>query len=128
MEQHGPALAVLERPEPQRRSNRPLWMTGGALAIALAVAGVLTLTSGSSSPAYAVTQNPNGTVTLTLADMTGVDGANAELRKLGLPVLVVPFQHGCVGETAFDASANGQPAALYTQGSGHLLARPDSRR
>lgn len=95
MDEHGPALAVLERPEPRRRSNRPLWMTGGALAVALAVAGVLTFATGSSSPAYAVTRNPDGTVTLTVSDVTGVDGANAELRRLGLPVRVVRVEDKC---------------------------------
>ena len=91
MDDHGPALAGLERPAPHHRSKRPLWMTGGALALAVAGAGIFTLVGGGGSPAYAVTQNSNGTVTLTLADMTGVTGANQELHKLGLPVLVVPF-------------------------------------
>lgn len=95
MNEHGPALAVLERPESRRRSSRPLWMTGGALTVALGVAAVVTLTGGGGSPAYAVTQNPNGTVTLTLNEMSGIDGVNAKLRQLGLPVVVVPLRQDC---------------------------------
>lgn len=116
MDEHGPALAVLERPEPRRRSNRPLWMTGSVLTVALAAAAVLTLTTGSSSPAYAVTQNPNGTVTLTLADLTGVDGANAELRGLGLPVRVLRVEDNCheqyqVEPFSFGMASNDLPVA-----------------
>lgn len=95
LDEHGSGLAVLERPVPPRRSKRPLWMTGGALAVALAAASVLTLTTGSASPAYAVTRNPNGTVTLTLADLTGVAGANEELHKLRVPVRLLPVERDC---------------------------------
>ncbi|HEX4223307.1 MAG TPA: hypothetical protein VHZ97_13150 [Pseudonocardiaceae bacterium] len=103
MEQHGPALAQLRRPEPSKRRHRPLWLSGAAaVVIGAAIATSVTLAGGGGTPAYALTQNPNGTVTLTLSDMTGIIGANAELRKLGLPVLVVPFGQHCPDEAPFD--------------------------
>jgi hypothetical protein len=102
MEEHGLALAELQRPEPNRRSHRPLWLSGAAVAVAAVIATSVTLAGGGGTPAYAVTRNPNGTVSLTLTDLAGIAGANAELRRLGLPVLVVAFGQNCADQSALD--------------------------
>lgn len=111
MEQHGPALAELQRGGPTKRSRRPLWLSGAVVVIAAVIATSVTLAGGGSTPAYAVTQNPNGTVTLTLTEMAGITGANAELRKMGLPVLVVSTADDCrdhfVYQATNDALSNG---------------------
>ena len=54
------------------------------------------MSAGGNPPAaYAVTQNPDGTVSLTLNEVLGVDPANEQLAKLGVPVVVAKVQPGC---------------------------------
>jgi PPE-repeat protein len=57
-------------------------LTGAAAVIATAVA-VLVAVSG-AAPAYAVTRNSDGTVSVKLMSITGVDGANHALASLGV--------------------------------------------
>lgn len=90
---------------------RPRRLAGGLAAIAAIAATVSLLTTTGTTPsaAYAVTQNADGTVTVTIAEMLGIPGANAQLEKLGVMVRVIPVQAGC--------SAKGQivpyPPALF---------------
>ena len=100
IEEHGAALATVERPAGRRGNGRPLWIGGGAVAVAAAIAIGITLVGGGSAPAYAVTQNPDGTVTLTLNELSGIDGANQRLHQLGLPVVVVPATADCAAPSA----------------------------
>ena len=52
--------------------------------------------AGGKSAAYAVTNNPNGTITLAVYKKSGIAGANAKLHKLGdSQVYVVPVEAGC---------------------------------
>lgn len=99
MGEHGPALAAVDRPEPTRRSHRPMWMVAGALSVAAAAAVGFTLAGGGAGAAQAVTMNPNGTVTVTLKDLSQADEANVELAKLGVPIRVVDMDKlHCPGE------------------------------
>lgn len=93
MNEHGPALETV--PPPARRTvPRPVWLAAGVVGMAGAVtAGVAVF--GGGTPAYAVTDNGNGTVTISLHQLSGVDGANGALRGLGDRVVVVPVQPGC---------------------------------
>jgi hypothetical protein len=99
-ERHGAALAVAERPAAHR--GRPMALTAGALGAAgLATAVAVTLTATTGSPAYAVTKNPNGTVTVTIHQIEGVSGANAELVKLGVRARAVAFSPGCTAKIPY---------------------------
>src|SRR5581483_4437234 len=65
MREHGPALARTGPAAHPRRpitTRRTLLAGGGTLAVAGAIAG--TLVTGTGTPAYAVTKNPDGTITL----------------------------------------------------------------
>jgi hypothetical protein len=97
MREHGPALAHAVPPARPKRSittRRTLLAGGGALAVAGAVAGALV--AGGGTPAYAVTKNPDGTITLAVYQQAGIAQANARLRQLGdNQVVVVPIQVGC---------------------------------
>jgi hypothetical protein len=98
MEEYRPALQRLDRPAASagtRRvpARRAAWLTGVATAGGAAAAGVLLLSG--STPAYAVTQHPNGTVTVSITKPTGVQPANAKLRVLGDPVVLVPVGRDC---------------------------------
>jgi hypothetical protein len=104
LEQHGPALATAGRPVRPRRGNRPLWITGGAVAIAGAIAIGFTLVGGGSAPAYAVTQNPNGSVTLSFKDVSGMNATNGKLAELGIPVRVAPMSTHCTAQVSLDST------------------------
>jgi len=84
---HGDELAGATRPPARRNRGRPLAMTAGAFgAVGIATTVSLALTATTSTPAYAVTRNHDGTVSVTIHDMIGITGANAELEKLGAPI------------------------------------------
>jgi hypothetical protein len=83
------------------RLRRPALLTGSALGIAgLATAGVLALTS--ASPAFAVTKNPNGTVAITLSDLSDLPALNQKLAQDGVPVTAVPISASCSATGAID--------------------------
>jgi hypothetical protein len=50
---------------------------------------------GGGTAAYAVTRNSDGTVTVSINDMSGLAGANSKMHTMSLPVVVVPVRPGC---------------------------------
>jgi hypothetical protein len=111
MREHGPALAHTARPLTAKRhvtARRALLAAGGGGVAAAAI--VSTLVAGGAAPAYAVTKNPDGTVTLAVYQKSGIAGANAKLRDMGdKQVVVVPVRAGCPGLDSLPAPA-GAPA------------------
>jgi hypothetical protein len=100
---HGTELATM-RPRPRggrRRSWTAPLAAGGATLTAAAVAGALTFTASTSPPAYAVVVNPNGSVTLTINELIGVSGANAELARLGVRARVARLERHCRARNHF---------------------------
>ena len=76
------------------RLRRPALLTGSALGIAgVATAGVFALTS--ASPAFAVTKNPDGTVAITLSDLSELPALNQQLAQDGVAVTAVPISTSC---------------------------------
>jgi hypothetical protein len=106
MQEHGSTLAHTRPPAPGRHvaARRTLVLAGaGCLAVA-GTAGALVASGG--SPAYAVTKNPNGTITLDVYQKSGIAGANAKLRQLGdSQVVVVPVEAGCPSPSSLPAPA-----------------------
>jgi hypothetical protein len=92
--------------------------------LAVATAAALVLAASSSPPAFAVTRKPDGTVAVTLREITAVGGANAKLHALGVSdVVVVPVMAGCKTQIALSYIATDSPAggtvgsaAAQTQG------------
>ena len=83
------------------RLRRPALLTGSALGIAgLATAGVFALTS--ASPAFAVTKNPDGTVAITLSDLSDLPALNQKLAQDGVPVMAVPISTSCSATAAIN--------------------------
>jgi hypothetical protein len=68
-------------------------------AVPIPLAAVLTaiLVFGGSdvAPSFAVTTEPDGAVQVTIDDLTGISGANARLRVLGVSAVVVPMRASC---------------------------------
>ncbi len=114
-------IHITEMPEPRRLPRvltariavGPRLLVGGATAVAgAATVAVLTIGAATTAtPAFAATSNPNGTVTITLDDLTGVSGLNAKLASMGVAIRAVPVVSGCTA-TAQVVGADGtlQPA------------------
>lgn len=66
-----------------------------ALAATLAAATLAVTTGTAPSAAYAVTRSSDGAVHVSIEDLTGISGANAQLEQLGVPVRVAPLLAGC---------------------------------
>lgn len=97
LREHGDQMrdhSGLSRPA---RRRRPALITGSALAtVGLAAAVLLALTATTSTPpAYAVTTNSDGTVTVTLNDISALTGLNAELARDGIRAKAIPFTPTC---------------------------------
>jgi hypothetical protein len=95
MTEHRTALDGLPHLPAWRVQPRAAWLTGAATAGVGAAAAAGVMLAGGGSPAYAVTQHPNGTVTLSVASKAGIGPANTQLHVLGDPVVVVPVGAGC---------------------------------
>lgn len=109
---------------PTLRPGRLAGVLGAIAAVAVAVT-VATVTSSTSSAAYAVTPHPDGTVTVTISELTGVTGANAQLSKLGVPVRVAAVQAGCPAPTSIVPMAPSLGGTIaHGEGQG-ILTRPD---
>jgi hypothetical protein len=95
-------LGIGPRARARARSSWRLPMAAGgtALIVAVVVAG-LTVTAGTSPPAYALVVNPNGSVTLTINELIGVTGANAQLARLGVRARVAQLEAHCSGRGHF---------------------------
>jgi hypothetical protein len=96
-----------------------------ALAAVVVTVSILTTTGTTPSAAFAVIQNSDGSVSVSISELTGVQGANAQLARLGVRAKVIPVQARC--------TASGQlvpiPPSLaskiaHPQGQG-LAIRPD---
>ena len=118
--EHGSSLTNARPPAPRGHlaTRRALLAVGGGGVAVAAAAGVLVATAGTNpaahsgqvaggkTPAYAVTNNPNGTVTLAVYQKDGIAGANAKLHELGdSQVYVVPVGAGCPSMSSLPAPA-----------------------
>ncbi len=126
MREHGSTLTHARPPAPRRHvaTRRALLAVGGGGVAVAAAAGVLVATAGANpvghgghaavgtTTGYAVTTNPNGTVTLAVYRKSGIAAANAKLHELGdSQVYVVPAGPGCPSMSSLPAppvSLNGQ--------------------
>lgn len=75
--------------------KRGAWLAGGAGTLAAGVTASLAAFGGGAAQAFAVTPHPDGTVTVSISDLSGISGANARLQDLGDRVVVVPVRAGC---------------------------------
>nr|WP_042186123.1 hypothetical protein [Kibdelosporangium sp. MJ126-NF4]CEL17102.1 hypothetical protein [Kibdelosporangium sp. MJ126-NF4]CTQ91669.1 hypothetical protein [Kibdelosporangium sp. MJ126-NF4] len=85
MREHGPELATAQRPT--RRTTKPGWIAAGAVALAGAATGAVLLWP-TQAPASAVTKNNDGTVTVSVNNLSSADDINKELRDKRVPMRV----------------------------------------
>jgi hypothetical protein len=84
--EHGDELARTGRTVHKRmRAPRLQLLAGSTVGLAaMATAAALVLGASTSSPAFAVTRNPDGTVTVDLMNPSGIAGANERLAAMGV--------------------------------------------
>ncbi|WP_394616204.1 hypothetical protein JNUCC0626_42075 [Lentzea sp. JNUCC 0626] len=96
--EHAPAL--LKSVAAQRRHTTKLRIAAAAAGVAVlgGVSVVAPAYFGGTPPAYAVVDNPDGSVTLTVRDLRQVDKAAQELRERGINAVAVPLRKECPPE------------------------------
>lgn len=73
-----------------------LVLASGVVSLAAVACVVVVFVTAGTPPAYAVTQNANGTYTITINDIaTGVPALNAKLKQLGIDATAVPVTATC---------------------------------
>lgn len=73
-----------------------LALASSVAGLAAAAAVVAVFAASAAPPAYALTQNANGTYTITINDIaTGVPALNAKLKQLGIDTTAVPVTTTC---------------------------------
>jgi hypothetical protein len=97
---YGPELARQTRaPIPVRPRVRraPALAAAAALLSALVVAAVIFATRTGTSPtqAYTVSQGSDGLVSISVNELTGIAGANAQLAGLGVRIRVAAVEQNC---------------------------------
>jgi len=93
--QTNPTVILTRRPG-TALLRRGALLSGTALGVAgLATVGLLAISGTSAPPAYAVTGNPDGTVTITLNELSSLPALNRTLHEDGIPVTVVPITTTC---------------------------------
>lgn len=117
VQRHGAAMRDASRPAPRPSRGRPVWIGAGALTVAGSIALAVTVFGG-GAPAFAVSKDADGVVTLSIKDIRAVDAANAELRKIGAPVLAVPMTEGCTDTFTIDDDFAGEMSGTTSSGSG----------
>jgi hypothetical protein len=96
---HGSRLLLQRLGRWSRPRRLQLGLLGGGSMILAATIVVIVVAFGATTgapPAYAVTQNANGSITITLSELTtGIPALNAKLRELGIPETVIPITADC---------------------------------
>jgi hypothetical protein len=96
-------------------------MVAGVTSVGAAVAASFMLGIGGATPAFAVAANSDGTVTVTLNELVGVGGANAQLEKLGVAVRVAKVEANCSAPIPSQTGANvkqaSEAATISAQGT-----------
>ena len=117
--EHGDEIRIhpsLNRSHTTDRRRPALLRTGAALAaVGLAAGAVLIFTATNAvPPAYAVTTNPDGTVTVTLNEISAISGLNAELARDGLRAKAIPLTATCSTRGFPNMLPTGSNPSTYT--------------
>jgi hypothetical protein len=98
---YGSELSGADGPLSSGPRRRLPIIAGTTLGVAGAsAAAVVVLGAASSPPAFAVTSNPDGTVSVVIHRVDGIPGANRRLAQLGIRVRAVPVNAQCQAAVA----------------------------
>jgi hypothetical protein len=106
---------------PRRAPRRPLRLAAaGSTALAAVAAGVVLTISATTgaSPAYALTQNADGSITISLDNLTtGISQLNARLQQMGIDYTVIPVTADCPTSTPVLSVGTGSLSEKITIGT-----------
>lgn len=96
VDNHHDELTDLRMPPPAPR-RRPKALVGATVLTAAGAGAAVIVISASSTtaPAYAVTRNPNGSVSVTLRRLSAIADVNARLKTLGIRAVVTRTGSEC---------------------------------
>lgn len=116
--EHGCDLAQIRKPARRGpRRPRPRLLVGTTLGLAgMGTILALALGAASSSPAFAVTRNPDGTVTVWVTRVGGIAGANARLAALGVRAKAVQVTAGCTAARGSWVARRPKPPRVAARG------------
>jgi hypothetical protein len=107
--------------------RRPVVMTTSALAVIAAAVALLVSVTTSTPPAYALTDNPDGSITVTINDLqTAIPQVNARFAAMGVDETVIPITQSCqtqIAVPAFPQSA-ASDKLTFTPSEGHKYLAP----
>lgn len=96
VEHHGADRTHVRRPAAARPRTRPLAIATAATGAAVIAAALIVSATSSTPPAYALTSHADGSITITLSDLTtGIPALNARLRQMGINETVIPVTPNC---------------------------------
>ena len=108
-------------------NRRPLLVGGGVagLAAVMAAAVLIATAATSAPPAYALTQNPDGTVTVTINELaTAIPQLNAKFAQMGIEETVVPVTTNCSSSVPLDIDPTGKTTDTVTLTAGGKWLAP----
>lgn len=107
---------------PGRSRQRPLVIAATATAGAAALVAALVLSATTNTaPAYALTHNPDGSITITLHNLTtGIPQLNARLKEMGIDFTVIPVTPNCPTSTPGLDAGPGSLSETITLGTQNM--------
>lgn len=111
---------TVARPARLGRGLRIGLAAGAAAAAVIAVVSAVSIGGGGGSKAWAVSRNPDGTVTVQIRSLADADGLQRKLAESGIRALV---QYVPPGKTCADGELSPPPVAV-TQSNGDPSAPP----
>jgi hypothetical protein len=130
VDEHDADRVTIAAPRKQL-NHRPVMLGGSLTAVALATVAVVLSVGGTAGtqPAYAMTQNADGTVTVSINDLaTAVPELNAKFAAMGIDETVVPVEANCPASNSLGdmllASSGASMSETFTFSRGHKYLAP----
>ncbi len=114
----------LRAPKTPRGRHRWSVLTAGGLALSAAIIAVVVLITAGTSPqaAYALTRNPDGSITVTIRNVdAAIPALNARFRQMGINETVLPVKPRCTAAQYFGyPNASPREKLTFHPGDKHL--------
>lgn len=121
VEHHGADRAQVCPSGASRPRKRPLAIATAATGAAAVAAALIILATTSTPPAYALISHADGSITITLKNLTtGIPQLNSRLQQMGINFTVIPVRQNCSTSTAVLGAAPGSLSETITIGTQNM--------